>query len=214
MALNLNSGDFKPFVKYNAKAGRWSIRKDKADVEVQNPVFVADFEGIRTGYFYFRDGAAPEKILDPSLTQMAPKPDKTYIDTKDGNKVKPCFIRGFELNLYSPSNFGGLVEFSATAGVTCQAINELHSLYEAGLKENPGKLPVVEVKGSEAIKGDYGTNYKPLFVIQKWIDRPNDMKVGAQAPAVGAAVGTVIGTTSVNQNVATQAPQGKVASDF
>ncbi len=84
MALNIVSqgGDFDPFVKYNAKAGRWYVKKDEHEIEVQNPTFIADFDNIKTGWLYFRAGTAPERIFDENLSTPAPKPQRTYTDDK------------------------------------------------------------------------------------------------------------------------------------
>ena len=190
MALGLSNGEFTPFVKYNAKSGRWSKRKDKKDVEISNPTFVADMAHIKTGWFYFRDGLAHEKIYHPSRTDKAPRPDKKWTD-KDG-KEKLCFMAGVELNLYSPKFFDGVVEFTTTAFIAIDAIDELDDAYLAGVVENPGKLPVVECTNTEPVKGEYGTNYKPVFKITSWVDAPPELQEywGAPTPNVTAQTAT------------------------
>lgn len=157
--LNIVStgGDFDPYVKYNAKAGRWYCKQGNEEVEVQNPVFVADFDNIKTGWLLFLEGQAPSKVFDASLTQPADKPS-------DKHK------RGFSLRLYSDACFGGVVELCANSMHLCNAINDLYCAYEAGKQE--GKLPVVKYTGSTPMKDKMGTNYKPNFEIEKWVDRP------------------------------------------
>ena len=75
MPLNIgNDGDFTPYLKYNAKAGRFYIRPPGAteDVELMNPRLAIDMANIRTGWVCFQEGLAPEKVWDASLTQRSP----------------------------------------------------------------------------------------------------------------------------------------------
>lgn len=161
MGLNLGStgGDFDPYVKYNAKSGRWYFKDGDAEKEVDSPVFVPDFENIKTGWMLFLEGQAPDKVMDKDLSTPAEKPS-------DQHK------RGFELRLFSQNSFNGVVELSATSMHMRNSISELYEQYEAGKVTNAGKLPVVKYTGSTPSKGKFGTNYKPNFEIDKWVDRP------------------------------------------
>ena len=73
MSLNIGSnGSSRPYVKYNAKSGRWSRRGENGeDVDIANPTFAADMANIQTGWMRFREGQAPDRVLDPSLQQVA-----------------------------------------------------------------------------------------------------------------------------------------------
>ena len=54
MSLNLGmSGDFKPYVKFNAKADKWFVPGENGDQEIGRPTFVADFRNIATGWLLF-----------------------------------------------------------------------------------------------------------------------------------------------------------------
>jgi len=171
MALNIVSqGSFDPFVKYNAKAGRWYLKKDDQEIEIQNPVFVADFENIKTGWLFFAEGQAPSKEWDASLSVQAPRPS-------DKHK------RGFALRLYSKASFDGVVELSSSSMHLCAAISDLHTQYEAQRGANPGMLPVVKYTGSVPMKDKMGTNYKPNFVIEKWVARPAELSDGTPVAA-------------------------------
>jgi hypothetical protein len=170
-------------VKYNAKAGRWYVKGDDGEVEVQNPTFVADFANIKTGWFYFAAGAAPEKVFDPSLTQRADRPNKTYVDKTTGKTIE-CFKRGFQVNLFSKSAFDGVVELSGTAAALASKINDLYTIYDLSKEKEQGLLPVIEVKGANPETGKNGTNYSPIFSIVKWVPRPAEFD---QAPAHNAA---------------------------
>ena len=181
MGLNIVSsgGDFDPYVKYNAKSGRWYFKDGDAETEVQNPTFVPDFEGIKTGWLLFLEGQAPDKVMDANLSTPAPKPS-------DQHK------RGFELRLFSNDSFKGIVELSATSMHLCNAINALYEQYEEGKASNENKLPVVKYTGSTPSKDKFGTNYKPNFEIEKWVDRPAEFdgagSVGGETPAPVVAV--------------------------
>lgn len=163
MPLNLstNDGDFTPFIKYNAKAGRWYIRADgvEGDVEVVNPTLTFDFDNIRTGWLYYAEGTGPEKVWDPSPTDVAPKPP--------GPK---SFKRGFEVQVSGAGNIG-LREFSSTAGSAIAAMLEIYAIYEAGRDTNKNKLPVFTCTGVKPITGKHGTNYAPVFKLNSWKDR-------------------------------------------
>jgi hypothetical protein len=163
MPLNISQGggDYLPWVKYNAKAGRWYVKKDDKEVEVQNPEFVADFANIKTGWFYFAEGKAPSIHIDPTLGEASPKPSEDH-------------KRGFKIALFSPKHFGGVVELTGASMHLNNAIVDLYAEYEAEVGKNAGKLPVVKCEGTEASKDKFGTNYKPVLKISKWVDRPKD----------------------------------------
>lgn len=177
MGLNIvQSGEFRPYCKYNAKAGRWYVKKDEEETEVPNPTFVADFDNIKTGWFLFLEGQAPNIVHDPSLSQAAPKPS-------DAHK------RGFELNLFSQSLFGGVVVMTAASMHLNNAINEVYEQYEAQRGANAGKLPVISCTGTTPMKDKMGTNYKPNLTLVKWVDRPAELNGNAavSTPATQAA---------------------------
>lgn len=168
-------GSFTPFVKYNAKAGRWYTKEDKQDAEefeVGNMTAIFDMDNIRTGWFLFAAGAAPAKTFDPSLSQASPKPGEG-------------FKRGFELEVFSEKNLLGVREFSSTAGVVIEAMNHLYDTWEAGKAANPGKLPVVKCSGVQPVTNKHGTNYQPKLEIVSWVDRPDAL--AAMASAAGNA---------------------------
>ena len=108
------------------------------------------------------EGMAPEKVMDPSLTQPAPSPGEN-------------FKRGFVLTIYSPKYFGGAVEFGGSSLHLANAIKDVYGEYEAGRAANPGKLPVIACTGSQAMKDKFGTNYRPTFALAKWVDRPAEL---------------------------------------
>lgn len=170
MPLNLSVGDadFTPFIKYNAKAGRFYVRADgqTEDVEIHNPTLVFDMWNIRTGWIYYAEGAGPEKVWDPSNDNPAPKPP-------GGKKFK----RGFEVQTFSNALIPGttqkigLREFSSTAGNAINAIVSMFNQFEAGAPSNKGKVPIFACTGVKPVTGTFGTNYEPQFELKGWIER-------------------------------------------
>jgi len=174
-------GDFVPYVKYNAKAGRWYTKKDEQgapEFEVTNMTAIFDMDNLRTGWFDFPAGGTPDKQFDPSLSQAAPRPS-------DKHK------RGFQLNAFSEANLLGLREFSSTAGVVIEAMNALHDQWLANHAANPGKVPVVKCSGVLPITSKHGTNYQPVLEIVAWAERPTELAgkpaQATPAPATPAA---------------------------
>jgi hypothetical protein len=160
--LHVSDGDSVPFLKYNAKAGRWYVRTDsqEGDVEIINPVLAFDFANIRTGWLFYAEGMAPEKIWDASPNVISPKPL--------GPKA---FKRGFEVMVHGQGEIG-LREFSSTANNAIGAIVDMYNaVYEPGITANPGKIPVFACTGVKQITGKYGTNYSPIFKLQSWQPR-------------------------------------------
>ena len=180
------TGDFTPFVKYNAKAGRWYVKKDDEELEVQNPVFVADLKNAKKAWMWFMEGQAPDVKLFPDLTTAIPKPSENH-------------KMGISINLFSEASFGGVVKLESNSINTCSALGALHALYEAAPESKEGKLPVVRVTGAEAIKGNYGTNYKPTFVIEKWVDRPAAFDALADSDEQTPAPETVPAASSASE---------------
>jgi hypothetical protein len=162
--------DFKVYVKYNAKAGRWYTKEDKPDAEefeVQDMTAVFDFPNLKTGWFLFAPGVAPVKQLNPDKG-FAPKPS-------------PDFKKGFQINVFSNKNLLGVREFASTAGVVIDAMNALHDQYEAAPEARDGKLPIVKCVSVKPIVGNYGTNYQPILEIAGWAERPTELAEAEEA---------------------------------
>lgn len=177
MSVPSSGGDFKVFVAYNAKAGRWYTKNDGKDepmFEVTDMTAVFDMPNLETGWFKFSSGVAPEKVMDPSLAEAAPNPGTD-------------FKRGFQIDLYSEKNLMGLREFSSTAAIVIEAMNNLYDLWMAAPENVAGKLPVVRCSGVLPISNKHGTNYQPTFEIVGWTDRPAALAGnGASLPPAAA----------------------------
>ena len=177
MTVPSSDGDFKVFVSYNAKAGRWYTKKDGKDepqFEVTDMTAVFDMPNIRTGWFKFSSGAAPEKVLDPSLSQATLNPGAD-------------FKRGFQVDLFSEKNLLGVREFSSTARIVFEAMNNLFDAWMAAPESATGKLPVVRCSGVLPVTNKHGTNYQPKFEIVGWTPTQRTTGNWPVAPS-GAAI--------------------------
>jgi len=174
-----SSGDFNPYLKYNAKAGRFYFKPQGGEeTEVQNPVFIADFDNIKKAWMKFAEGMAPDIVYCPSLTDEGPKPS-------DGHKI------GLEVLLYSQNLFGGVAEFASNSINTCKGLSDVYAIYEEQKGANAGKVPVVAFVEAKPVKNNHGTNYEPVFRIEKWVDRPEELTAEKPVENVSASVETV-----------------------
>jgi hypothetical protein len=173
MTAPSGGGDFKVFVSYNAKAGRWYTKRDGKDeplFEVTDMTAVFDMPGLKTGWFKFSAGVAPEKVMDPSFTVAAANPGQD-------------FKRGFVIDLFSDKNLLGVREFSSTASIVIDAMNDLYDAWMAAPETATGQLPVVRCVGVHPVTNKHGTNYQPKFEIVGWTDRPAALADGYQPAA-------------------------------
>jgi hypothetical protein len=156
-----SEGDFIPYCSYNAKAGRWSNKDDAGDIyeldEFKN--IAADLENIKTGYFKFMEGQAPDKQFDSAA------------GANDVEKPSDQHKRGFQFLVFS-KKLGGVREFSSTAGVVNAEINKLYDAFEEEKGNNAGKVPIITCTGIEPVKSKHGTNYAPQMRLVKWANRP------------------------------------------
>ena len=205
MGLGINfeagGGDFTPFLKYDARAGRW-FRKGDRDKGETSPVDVTngfsavfDMATIEVGWIDFPSGAAPIFITQPISVGIPQRPD-------GGN-----FKQGFRMRAALPAALGGGVyEVASSAKAFIGSIDALHTSYTAAPEAAQGKLPVVSMTGTTMIEtsGPKGVtrNYQPVLAITAWVARPATMQaegfVSKKAPtpvATGAPPAT--GSTAV-----------------
>jgi hypothetical protein len=184
MGLGLNystgsgdGGEITPFVKYDARAGRMfrnDRTQDASGAYSSSPVDITrsfkavfDMENIEVGWMLYAAGAAPQMQLVPLGSPLPHKPE--------GN-----FKQGVRVIMRLGKDCGNDVrEISGNSGAFLRGIDELHTAYEVGEKENPGKLPVVVLKDTLPITSGSGdkksTNYQPVFEIVSWVARPADL---------------------------------------
>lgn len=163
MPLNIGAkGQSRPFAKFNVKTGRWFIRGEAGEVEIGAPTFCADLANIATGWLRFREGQAPERVMDAALDQAAPSPGEG-------------FKRGFVLAVFSRNFFNGFAELSSASIHMGNAVSEVYAAFEKERANHPGEVPVVACTGVEAAKDKYGVNYRPQFTLSKWAGRPPEL---------------------------------------
>lgn len=206
MPLNLGGGDFLPYLKYNSKADKWFTRGETGDVEVARPTFVLDLPSVKTGWFLLKEGIPPSIVLDPSLSTPAAKPS-------DQHK------RGYKVRLFSQQCFGGegVVEMTGASMHACASFNELYSACEAQQAANPGLLPVVAVTGATSHKDKHGTNYRPVYAIQKWVTPPSALTETAASQPTGTPTQPVVNVSNANSPSpvsVTPAPARVASSEF
>lgn len=183
LGLNYTSGsgdnsDIIPFVKYDARAGRF-FRNDRTESNgsyVSNPVditstfkAVMDLENLEVGYLLFAAGSAPAFML---VKLGDPMPHKPASDGK--------WKQGVRVMMKLHASCGGDIrETSSNATAFLKGIDELHTAYESGKAANAGKLPVVTLKTTIPVTSGSGdkksTNYQPVFEIIGWAPRPTDL---------------------------------------
>jgi hypothetical protein len=161
VALNIDprSADFVPYVKWNGKAGRWYMKNEAGqEIEVVDMTAIFDLAHIKLGWVLFAEGQAPDHVWDNG--KPGPAPSEKH-------------RRGFAVRCFSPNNIGGLREFVACSNVSVTAIKDLYELeFEDKPQARQGLVPVVTCEKVVPIKSKFGTNYQPVFKIQRWVDRP------------------------------------------
>jgi len=189
MALGLNyesatGGDIIPVCKYNAKAGRWARvdRENNTNEEVDiTRTFKAvfDLENVQTGWISFVAGQAPDFDV---VTYPDTHPQRTAPTANHKSGVRILVKLGKECG-------GDVREIASVSKAFLRGMDELHDAYLAGVKANPGKLPVVIMSETIPIvsegKGQKSTNYCPKFEIVQWAPRPVDLEAQPR-PAASA----------------------------
>jgi hypothetical protein len=200
MGLNLPSSDGNfskvPIIKYDSRAGR-IFRSDRVQtasgweanqIELPQHVFQAvfDIENIEVGWLHFPTGGAPDLRM---VKLGAAFPDKPSDKHRQGFRVY--------MKLGKESG-GDLRELAANANVAVKGMDALVDAFDAGVKANPGKLPLVRLASTLAVttsgKGPNGqpvssTNYQPVWEIVRWLDRPPELQGDYVRRAADAAQG-------------------------
>lgn len=202
MTLNLSTGgEFSPYLKYNAKAGRWFVRGENAtDIEIPTPRFAIDLENIRVGWVLFPQTSPPSFVWDVH-GMRAPKPEGDY---KDGFKV---FIMGTDVQPAMGNKPLGVREWTSNAYAAKAGMMDIHRQYQEGKGQNPDKVPVVRCVSVKVIKGEYGDSFEPVFVIEMWVER-------SRLPQLTAAVTADMQVVSPAPTPATPLPASTARSAF
>lgn len=186
MPLNIEprtGEDFMPFVKYDAKAGRWFSKGDGEEIsEVRDMTAIFDLDNIKLGWLLFTEGGAPDAKWDNGSISAQPSPKHR---------------RGFSVNLFSPQKLGGLRELRSNANASIIAIKDLYEQqFENAPERQKGLVPVVTCETVIPVKAAKGTNYQPVLKIVKWVPRPDAMPSTAAKPAAATQVPPPVTTTA------------------
>lgn len=225
MGLGLQTGgaggEIKPFIKFDARAGRMfrvdrtqsaggQWESNEADIS-RDFTAIFDLANIRVGWVNFTPQGPIQRMV---VLGKEPIPARPNDVTAEG---KPAFKQGFEFDLLlSKGNGGGPVrKFGSSAGCVIEAIDALHDEYSGSPEARDGKLPIVRLVDTKAVKAGQSTNYKPIFQISGWVDRPAEM-AGTPAPSTkptATATPPSTGSTQAPPPQARLAPQPAAAMD-
>jgi hypothetical protein len=137
----------------------------------------------------FSENQSPDFQLVPVRDLLNGKPFPQAPDVRDA-AGKPLYRRGFRMMVKIGDRLAGdrpsVRELASNSFVMAQALDDLLRAWYEGPREED-KLPVVECKAWEEIKGAHGSNFRPIFTIKKVVDRPADLTNG-HAAAVAATV--------------------------
>ncbi len=164
--IDFGSGEVTPYIKFNAKANVWSASNGTEDQTIDPPRLLIDLEHMQKGWLRFREQAAPDFKLDPPGTPL-----NTLLtqEPETGD-----YKTGFVIQTYSSAH--GSRQFAANSFNVKEAIKALYRLYAKDAPAHPGKVPICEVARTDVVSGNYGNNYRPVFSIIGWTDRPDDFR--------------------------------------
>lgn len=188
-------GDFLPIIKFSAKDGSF-VRQDrhqgadgqweKSESEMELPLkVVMDLDQIEVGYIAF--------------TSTGPDFRMVKVGEAMPQQPSPDHKEGFRVRLYNKDI--GLRELSSSSKIVRNQMNTLHDQWLAGKADNPGKVPVIEITGSDRITIEtksQGTQAfrAPKWAISGWIERPEGMDAAKAAPEPAAVAAPVAATPS------------------
>ena len=182
-------GDRTPVLKFDARDGSFILvdreQKDGKWISVQTvidtPLQVAvDMDEMQVGYMAFMPN--PDFRMVKVGEPMPPKPEE-----RDENG-KPLHKWGFRVRLCNKEI--GLREVSSASKNVYDRMKALYAQYEAEKGANPGKVPVVEISGTERItqtlsSGQTQSWRVPVWNVTGWTERPKTLD-GAAPPAAPA----------------------------
>lgn len=176
-------GDRTPILKFSAKDGSF-IAVDRSQVdgqwqsqetEVEMPAkVVMDLAEIEMGWMHFNP--APDFHMAKAGQK---RPEKPSDDHKWGFRVR---LANKEM---------GLRELSSSSKNVYDRMVAIYQAYEAGKAQNPGKVPIIDITGTERVTqqlrdGQSQTWRVPKWELTGWADRPAVLD-SAPEPAASVA---------------------------
>jgi hypothetical protein len=197
-------GDRLPILKFDARAGRlFTIDRSQAadglwqsqqtDITMTQPPFCVDFGSLEVGWAYFSAGGPPLWAVN---WYGQPQPARPASPGTDDQNRPLQFKAAFRVKV-AGQGIGGVREFGGNSAALIGGMNELHTRFEAAPEAATGKIPVVKMTNTQAIKSGQSTNYMPVFEIVAWVDRPKPLGERMVAPPGRTAVAAAAPPTSV-----------------
>ena len=160
--LNLSSGSGSGnYIRFSPQANMWTNNNNE---EIQLKKVVFDIDNIKTGWLLLGVGVR-DWVQDDSVGKKGPQPS-------------PEHKRGFMVTLYNKEI--GAAEWSSNGVGPNMGLEIMYKDCAAQRAANPGKLPVLEYKGSKAEKIGKGTTRIPKFDLVSWVDRPAGLDAVAE----------------------------------
>ncbi len=169
--------DIIPVIRYMVLEGRLykrdRVQNDDGDgyknEDVELPVgtkMVFDFGSIQVGWMKFTAGLAPSFAVVPLGNPTPQRPDENH-------------QLGFKMLVHLGKN-GGIRELSASSMTLRDAVDTLHTTYEAAPEAADGRIPIVEYTGAtrttfERKPHPAQTIFLPNFKIVGWVSRSPDL---------------------------------------
>ena len=160
--LNLSSSSGSGnYIRFSPQANAWT-NSNGEEITLKKVVF--DIDNIKTGWLLLGVGVR-DWVQDESVGKKGPQPS-------------PEHRRGFDITLYNKEI--GAAAFSSNGVGNNISLEQMYKACAAERAANPGKLPVVEYKGSKAEKIGKGTTRIPQFVLTGWVARPAGLDAVAE----------------------------------
>ena len=160
--LNLSSSSGSGnYIRFSPQANAWTNNNNE-EIELKKVVF--DIDNIKTGWLLLGVGVR-DWVQDESVGKKGPQPS-------------PEHRRGFDITLYNKEI--GAAAFSSNGVGNNISLETMYKACAAERAANPGKLPVLEYKGSKAEKIGKGTTRIPQFVLTGWVARPAGLDAVAE----------------------------------
>ena len=117
------------------------------------------------------------------------------------------YRQGFRVPV-AGNGIGGVRELAGNSAALINGMNELHSAYESAPEAAMGKIPVVKMTDTIAVKTGQSTNFQPIFTVISYVDRP-EVLGPRTVPAPKAAAESAVQAATVPEQRA--APQQQAA---
>jgi len=178
-----NGGDRTPILKFSAKDGsfiaadriqvdgRWETQERELDLPL---TVVMDMAELEMGWIAFK-----------------PAPDFVMVKAGEPQPTKPSDEHKWGFRIRLANKDIGLRELSSSSKNVYQRMIPVFQAYEAGKAQNAGKVPIVQITGTDRVvqqlnDGSSQTWRVPQWELSGWADRPASLDGQEPAAAVSA----------------------------